>query len=47
MTTGEKRIIGIDRVVSGHEDGSTFPMKLAVGEMRSGGERFFTASSGT
>ncbi len=43
MTTGEKRIIGIDRVVSGQrKDGSTFPMKLAVGEMRSGGERFFT-----
>ncbi|ASP74237.1 PAS domain-containing sensor histidine kinase (plasmid) [Sinorhizobium meliloti] len=43
MATGEKRIIGIDRVVSGQrKDGSTFPMKLAVGEMRSGGERFFT-----
>ncbi|MQX98952.1 PAS domain S-box protein, partial [Sinorhizobium medicae] len=43
MRTGEKRIIGIDRVVSGQrKDGSTFPMKLAVGEMRSGGERFFT-----
>ncbi|MDW9359974.1 sensor histidine kinase FixL, partial [Sinorhizobium meliloti] len=41
MATGEKRIIGIDRVVSGQrKDGSTFPMKLAVGEMRSGGERF-------
>ncbi|MQW87640.1 PAS domain-containing sensor histidine kinase [Sinorhizobium saheli] len=43
LSTGEKRIIGIDRVVSGQrKDGSTFPMKLAVGEMRSGGERFFT-----
>lgn len=43
MATAEKRIIGIDRVVSGQrKDGSTFPMKLAVGEMRSGGERFFT-----
>ncbi len=43
LKTGEKRIIGIDRVVSGQrKDGSTFPMKLAVGEMRSGGERFFT-----
>ncbi|RVJ66537.1 PAS domain-containing sensor histidine kinase [Sinorhizobium meliloti] len=42
MRTGEKRIIGIDRVVSGQrKDGSTFPMKLAVGEMQSGGERFF------
>jgi two-component system, LuxR family, sensor kinase FixL len=43
MRTGEKRIIGIDRVVVGRrKDGSTFPMKLAVGEMKSGGERFFT-----
>lgn len=43
LRTGEKRIIGIDRVVSGRrKDGSTFPMKLAVGEMQSGGERFFT-----
>ncbi|WEX79357.1 oxygen sensor histidine kinase FixL (plasmid) [Sinorhizobium numidicum] len=43
LRTGEKRIIGIDRVVSGQrKDGSTFPMKLAVGEMQSGGERFFT-----
>lgn len=43
MATGEKRIIGIDRVVTGQrKDGSTFPMKLAVGEMRSGDRRFFT-----
>jgi two-component system sensor kinase FixL len=43
LTTGEKRIIGIDRVVTGlREDGSTFPMKLEVGEMRSGARRFFT-----
>ncbi|MDK1492541.1 oxygen sensor histidine kinase FixL [Sinorhizobium sp. 7-81] len=43
LSTGEKRIIGIDRVVVGRrKDGSTFPMKLAVGEMKSGGERFFT-----
>ena len=35
LTTGEKRIIGIDRVVTGQrKDGSTFPMKLAVGEMQ-------------
>ena len=43
LTTGEKRIIGIDRVVTGQrKDGSTFPMKLEVGEMRSGERRFFT-----
>ena len=41
--TGEKRIIGIGRVVVGErKDGSTFPMELSVGEMRSGNQRFFT-----
>ncbi len=43
MATGEKRIIGVDRVVVGQrKDGSTFPMKLAVGEIKRGGKRFFT-----
>jgi two-component system, LuxR family, sensor kinase FixL len=43
LATGEKRIIGIDRVVTGQrQDGSTFPMKLEVGEVRSGDGRFFT-----
>jgi two-component system sensor kinase FixL len=43
MQTGEKRIIGVDRVVVGQrKDGSTFPMKLAVGEIRRGDRRFFT-----
>lgn len=43
MTTGEKRIIGIDRVVVGRrKDGSTFPMTLAVGETRIGDEIRFT-----
>jgi two-component system sensor kinase FixL len=42
LTTGEKRIIGIDRVVTGQrKDGSTFPMKLAVGELHSIEGRFF------
>jgi len=43
LTTGERRIIGIGRVVVGErKDGSTFPMELSVGEMRSGEHRFFT-----
>ena len=43
LRTGEKRIIGIDRVVVGRrKDGSTFPMTLAVGEMTSGGRTYFT-----
>ena len=43
LATGERRIIGIGRVVVGmRKDGSTFPMELAVGEMRSGGIRYFT-----
>jgi len=43
LQTGERRIIGIGRVVVGERrDGSTFPMELAVGEMRSANKRFFT-----
>jgi two-component system sensor kinase FixL len=43
LSTGERRIIGIGRVVVGErKDGSTFPMELAVGEMRSSSQRFFT-----
>jgi two-component system sensor kinase FixL len=42
-TTGERRIIGIGRIVVGErKDGSTFPMELAVGEARVGSEQFFT-----
>jgi two-component system sensor kinase FixL len=42
-TTGERRIIGIGRIVVGErKDGSTFPMELAVGEMRGKGGRYFT-----
>ncbi len=43
LTTGEKRIIGVDRVVVGRrKDGSTFPMKLAVGQMQVGERTYFT-----
>ena len=43
LRTGERRIIGTGRVVVGErKDGSTFPMELAVGEMRSSNQRFFT-----
>lgn len=43
LTTGERRIIGIGRVVSGQRrDGSVFPMELAVGEVLLAGRRCFT-----
>ncbi len=43
LRTGERRIIGIGRVVVGErKDGSTFPMELSVGEARSVDGRFFT-----
>jgi len=42
-STGERRIIGIGRVVVGQrKDGSVFPMELSVGEMRSNARRYFT-----
>jgi two-component system, LuxR family, sensor kinase FixL len=42
LATGERRIIGIGRVVVGlRKDGSTFPMELAVGEARVGARRLF------
>lgn len=41
--TGERRIIGIGRIVVGErKDGSTFPMELAVGEAKVGADRLFT-----
>ncbi len=41
--TRERHIIGINRVVTGQRrDGSTFPMELSIGEMRSGERVFFT-----
>jgi two-component system sensor kinase FixL len=41
--TGERRIIGVGRVVVGErKDGSTFPLELSVGEMNSSERRYFT-----
>src|SRR3569623_1939813 len=43
LRTGEKRIIGIGRLVTGRRrDGTTFPMELSVGEATIGDERVFT-----
>jgi two-component system sensor kinase FixL len=43
LTTGEKRIIGIGREVTGRRrDGTTFPLHLSVGEMTIDGEPKFT-----
>jgi len=43
LSTGERRIIGVGRVVVGErKDGSTFPMELSVGEVKSATRRFFT-----
>jgi two-component system, LuxR family, sensor kinase FixL len=43
LRTGERRIIGIGRVVVGlRKNGETFPMELRVGEFASSGHRYFT-----
>lgn len=43
LTTGERRIIGRGRAVTGlKRDGTTFPMELAVGEASTEGARVFT-----
>ncbi len=43
LKTGERKIIGIGREVAGQrQDGTTFPMDLAVGETHVGGQRMFT-----
>lgn len=43
LETGERRIIGIGRtVIALHRDGHSFPIELAVGEVRDGGRHLFT-----
>jgi two-component system sensor kinase FixL len=43
LRTGERRIIGIGRIVTGQRrDGSTFPIELSIGEARNGSRRLFT-----
>jgi two-component system sensor kinase FixL len=43
LETGEKRIIGIGRAVTGRRrDGSSFPLHLSVGELELDGEKHFT-----
>jgi two-component system sensor kinase FixL len=42
LRTGERKIIGIGRIVTGQKkDGSTFPMELSVGEATAEGRRIF------
>jgi two-component system sensor kinase FixL len=43
LATGERHIIGIGRIVVGQrKDGTTFPMHLTIGEMRTGDKYYFT-----
>ena len=43
LQTGERHIIGIGRVVVGQrKDGTTFPMHLTIGELRSADKHYFT-----
>src|SRR5690606_15453190 len=43
LATGERRVIGIGREVTGRRrDGTEFPLELSVGEFTENGRRFFT-----
>lgn len=45
LTTGDKKVIGIGREVSGRrKDGSVFPMELGVNEMQLDGARMFVGT---
>ena len=45
LTTGDARIIGVGREVTGRRrDGSVFPLHLSVGEMSVAGQRMFTGT---
>jgi PAS domain S-box-containing protein len=45
LDTGDKKVIGIGREVSGRrKDGSDFPMELGVNEMQLAGERMFVGT---
>lgn len=45
VSTGEKKVIGIGREVSGRrKDGSVFPMELGINEMKVGGQRMFVGT---
>jgi two-component system sensor kinase FixL len=43
LSTGERHVIGVGRIVTGQrKDGTTFPMHLSIGEMQSDGVPYFT-----
>ncbi len=43
LETGERRIIGIGRIVTGQrKDGSTFPIELSIGEAKTSDRQLFT-----
>jgi two-component system, LuxR family, sensor kinase FixL len=43
LATGERHIIGVGRIVVGQrKDGTTFPLHLTVGELRTGEKHYFT-----
>ena len=48
LRTGERKIIGVGRIVVGErEDHSTFPLEISVGEVRTRNQRFLMARTVT